>query len=364
MQESKLDGSGESSQKKTSKPEEVLKCLMGAYRQKVIQGERYIDSKKMIRARCRYCDKCKRRGDCDMNLLPAFEALIRIDEFVSVYMRGIAKLAADGRSPDPHWATELASSTKFLDICDECVKAATEEEKRLRKCIPDAINEVKALAATNNKDKDSPCRAPRCTPCCNQLLEDIYRWFRPEVNAQLRTSWPSLSGQVSSGSIMCYWTFKFFERLEGFETTFRIQGKEQVAFPPEQLVGNFLNFMTAQKQFTFKECFRRLLRNAVDSLHTSGVEYEIAADTPTPLQLLVEDEQNTEVQLAMGKALLQLSAEELKIIFMDQEGETNEEIAEAIGVSLGSVNGKLTRARKKLRSILFRDYPSLANQMK
>ena len=75
----------------------------------------------------------------------------------------------------------------------------------------------------------------------------------------------------------------------------------------------------------------------------------IAASSPTPEQALQSKEEEGAIQQALGK----LSREHRSIIVLrDIEGFSYNEIADVLGVSVGTVKSRLARARADLKKSL------------
>jgi RNA polymerase sigma-70 factor, ECF subfamily len=77
----------------------------------------------------------------------------------------------------------------------------------------------------------------------------------------------------------------------------------------------------------------------------------VVAKSPTPEQALQSKEEETSIQQALGK----LSREHRSIIVLrDIEGFSYNEIADVVGVSIGTVKSRLARARADLKKSLMR----------
>jgi RNA polymerase sigma-70 factor (ECF subfamily) len=82
-----------------------------------------------------------------------------------------------------------------------------------------------------------------------------------------------------------------------------------------------------------------------------GADRIAVASTPTPEQALQSKEEEGAIQLALGK----LSREHRSIIVLrDIEGFSYNEIADVLGVSIGTVKSRLARARADLKKSLMR----------
>lgn len=82
-----------------------------------------------------------------------------------------------------------------------------------------------------------------------------------------------------------------------------------------------------------------------------GSERMVAAPDPTPEQALQSKEEESAIQQALGK----LSREHRSIIVLrDIEGFSYSEIADVLGVSIGTVKSRLARARTDLKKSLMR----------
>ena len=83
----------------------------------------------------------------------------------------------------------------------------------------------------------------------------------------------------------------------------------------------------------------------------AGPGHSVASSSPTPEQALQSKEQETAIQQALGR----LSGEHRSIIVLrDIEGFSYNEIADVLGVSIGTVKSRLARARADLRKSLMR----------
>src|SRR5216117_1550321 len=103
--------------------------------------------------------------------------------------------------------------------------------------------------------------------------------------------------------------------------------------------------------------WKRRRRFATVSLDASpngsdnGCGHSVAATSPTPEQALQSKEQEAAIQQALGK----LSREHRSIIVLrDIEGFSYNEIADVLGVSIGTVKSRLARARADLKQSLMR----------
>lgn len=336
---------------------ESLKRLIESYRLKVMNGEKHIDPVSMVRDRCKYCKRCRGAGCKEVMMdLPEFEKWLRIDRFVGEYMSGIADLAANGRSPDVDWSNELAIKKGMLDLLDDCVNAGAEQEVRFQKLIPVAIAEMAAFDAEDQKTKFTPAR--------DELLLDTYRWLRPRVSSQLAGgNQGSLKGRVFSDSIMGRWTVKFLEGLSRFNQNGRVRRVKwgdttelvEEPFPSEQLVGNFLNFMGAQGQYTIFERRADVLRYAKVSAYGSESASEIEDDCEQPDAVAHRNFVATSLALAV-EALPEPHRTVVRM--MDFEGKSEKEVAAHIwpeadpASKVGSVKGYHARAKKMLKSLI------------
>src|SRR5438093_1609335 len=83
----------------------------------------------------------------------------------------------------------------------------------------------------------------------------------------------------------------------------------------------------------------------------SGPQYTVASTGPNPEQALQSKEQEAAIQQALGR----LSREHRSIIVLrDIEGFSYNEIADVLGVSIGTVKSRLARARGDLKKSLMR----------
>lgn len=316
---------------------ESLARLVNSYRYKVITGEKHIDPEAMVRNPCRHCQECAGQG-CPhvMRDLPAFENWIRVDRFVSKYLNDIANLAAKGLSPDMHRSRELALANEMIDseILDECVNAAAETEFRLFRLIPAAIAECKAVRANPKAS----------TPARDELLLDIYRWLRPKLSLQLASNEGTLKGNVPTASVLDAWTVHFLERLELFNTEFRIQRDSALPIPSDQLVGNFLNYVSAHAQYEKLEKRRLAKRNSAQSIHSDNGQLEVADD-----RILSPEEVERIFQIdSLGAAIQRLPEPHRQAIEMQLAGHKLAEIAGSLGKSVGQVKNTLRSARNML----------------
>jgi RNA polymerase sigma-70 factor, ECF subfamily len=83
----------------------------------------------------------------------------------------------------------------------------------------------------------------------------------------------------------------------------------------------------------------------------SGAGHRVPSPSPTPEQMLQSKEQETAIQQALGR----LSKDHRSIIVLrDIEGFSYNEIADVLGVSIGTVKSRLARARSDLKKSLMR----------
>jgi RNA polymerase sigma-70 factor (ECF subfamily) len=83
----------------------------------------------------------------------------------------------------------------------------------------------------------------------------------------------------------------------------------------------------------------------------TGPGYSVASSSPTPEEVLQSKEQETAIQ----QALWRLSKDHRSIIVLrDIEGFSYTEIADVLGVSIGTVKSRLARARGDLKKSLMR----------
>jgi RNA polymerase sigma-70 factor (ECF subfamily) len=83
----------------------------------------------------------------------------------------------------------------------------------------------------------------------------------------------------------------------------------------------------------------------------TGAAHTVASSSPTPEQVLQSKEQETAIQQALGR----LSREHRSIVVLrDIEGFSYNEIADVLGVSIGTVKSRLARARADLKQSLMR----------
>jgi RNA polymerase sigma-70 factor (ECF subfamily) len=83
----------------------------------------------------------------------------------------------------------------------------------------------------------------------------------------------------------------------------------------------------------------------------TGPGHSLASPSPTPEEVLQSKEQENAIQQALGK----LSKDHRSIIVLrDIEGFSYTEIADVLGVSIGTVKSRLARARGDLKKSLMR----------
>jgi RNA polymerase sigma-70 factor (ECF subfamily) len=83
----------------------------------------------------------------------------------------------------------------------------------------------------------------------------------------------------------------------------------------------------------------------------SSGTYSVASPGPTPEQILQSKEEENAIQLALGR----LSKDHRSIVILrDIEGFSYTEIADVLGVSIGTVKSRLARARADLKKSLIR----------
>lgn len=83
----------------------------------------------------------------------------------------------------------------------------------------------------------------------------------------------------------------------------------------------------------------------------SGYRHHVADSRPTPAEILESKEQEAAIQQALGK----LSSDHRSIIVLrDIEGFSYTEIADVLGISIGTVKSRLARARGDLKKSLMR----------
>ncbi len=88
-----------------------------------------------------------------------------------------------------------------------------------------------------------------------------------------------------------------------------------------------------------------------DGANGNGNGYHVVDSGPTPEQVLQSKEQETAIQQALWK----LSSDHRSIIVLrDIEGFSYNEIADVLGVSVGTVKSRLARARADLKKSLMR----------
>jgi RNA polymerase sigma-70 factor, ECF subfamily len=101
----------------------------------------------------------------------------------------------------------------------------------------------------------------------------------------------------------------------------------------------------------WKRRYRHATVSLDDDHNGNGNSYQLSDSTPSPEQLLESKEQEQAIQ----KALSKLSSDHRSIIILrDIEGFSYGEIAEVLGVSIGTVKSRLARARADLKKSLMR----------
>ena len=85
--------------------------------------------------------------------------------------------------------------------------------------------------------------------------------------------------------------------------------------------------------------------------NSTGAGYVVASSGPNPEELLQSKEEETAIQEALGR----LSKDHRSIIVLrDIEGFSYNEIADVLGVSIGTVKSRIARARSDLKKSLMR----------
>lgn len=88
-----------------------------------------------------------------------------------------------------------------------------------------------------------------------------------------------------------------------------------------------------------------------DDQNGNGNGHQVSDSKPTPEQILQSKEQETAIQQALSK----LSGDHRSIIVLrDIEGFSYNEIADVLGISIGTVKSRLARARADLKKSLMR----------
>ena len=102
----------------------------------------------------------------------------------------------------------------------------------------------------------------------------------------------------------------------------------------------------------YDELRRRRARPAL-SLDAPAAEGQRPLDFPHPAPLLDEHAQRLELARCLQEALAALPPDQrLAVILCDLQGLNYDEIAQATGVSLGTVKSRISRARAHLRTLL------------
>jgi RNA polymerase sigma-70 factor (ECF subfamily) len=90
---------------------------------------------------------------------------------------------------------------------------------------------------------------------------------------------------------------------------------------------------------------------SLDDSPANGHEYHVADSGPSPEEILESKEKEMAIQEALGK----LSSEHRSIIVLrDIEGFSYTEIADVLGISMGTVKSRLARGREDLKKSLIR----------
>jgi hypothetical protein len=205
-------------------PSDSIQRLLDQYRNLVMQGEKHIDPRKILQAKCRSCQRCGGRGCPDrMALLTQFEQSIRVEHFVWGYLTGLAELARERRTPDLSWLLDLAAEHGVTDILDDCLNAAAAQQVRVR-----------LLLSRTDAHEDAR----------DELMVRTFLWFRPRIVARLGVADDTLEGRASSGDLMALWHRTFLARLRAFPSA---------DCPEELLVGCFLNFIGRPRPIVDRE---------------------------------------------------------------------------------------------------------------
>lgn len=102
-----------------------------------------------------------------------------------------------------------------------------------------------------------------------------------------------------------------------------------------------------------RDVLRRRQRRPESSLDESleNPTFQITSDAEGPDEAAVRSELNAEIQ----RAILSLSPEHSAVlVLVDVQGLSYGEAAEAVGVSIGTVKSRLSRARSRVRDALMR----------
>jgi DNA-directed RNA polymerase specialized sigma24 family protein len=154
------------------------------------------------------------------------------------------------------------------------------------------------------------------------------------------------------------WTVKFLEGLARFDQEYRVRRvkrygtTEKIAdpFPPEQLVGNFLNYMRARKYHVEWEGVAKERRNAAASLHYDGRMFEIE-DERERLESLEEWKRHAYASIMDAARVLQ---EPHRSVFrlMDIEGKSMAEAAAELGRTIDSLKHIHPAAVRMVRELV------------
>lgn len=140
--------------------------------------------------------------------------------------------------------------------------------------------------------------------------------------------------------------------------------QDSLDFTQETFIKVYKNMSNAIGKGSFKSWICTIATNTcIDELRKRKNKYTLSLDdtfendsknakidppdkSPTPLEKIIEDE-NSEL---LAKAIGNLSEDNKSIIIMrDVEGYSYDEIAKFLGISLGTVKSRISRARKKLQ---------------
>jgi RNA polymerase sigma-70 factor (ECF subfamily) len=137
----------------------------------------------------------------------------------------------------------------------------------------------------------------------------------------------------------------------------------------EAFVSAWRNIASFRGQ-SFRAWLTRIAANAcTDELRRRGRRHTVSLDEPAPGEDVVPDVPDhapgpeeaalrTAQRRLIGRALLELPSDQrLAVVMCDVQGFAYEEIAEAMGTSVGTVKSRIARGREKLRRILAAEHP-------
>ncbi len=117
--------------------------------------------------------------------------------------------------------------------------------------------------------------------------------------------------------------------------------------------GNFKSWLMRIVTNTCYDMLRAQKRRPTDSLEDMPVEQEYASDLTTSMESPQEYVERRELADLIQAAIQDLPEDQrLAIVLCDVHGYAYEEIAEIMGVAMGTVKSRISRARTKVRSYL------------